>query len=55
VLVGIIPFVPFTGDAVKSKPLQVTLVISETSGVGCRVIITVNTEPEQLPEFGVTL
>jgi hypothetical protein len=50
-----IPFVPFTGEAVNSKPLQVTLVISETSGVGCSVTITVNAAPVQLPNIGVTL
>jgi hypothetical protein len=45
----------FTGDAVNGAPLQVTLLISVTSGVGFNVTITVNAAPVQLPDNGVTL
>jgi len=51
---GTIPLELFTGDAVNGAPLQVTLLISLTSGVGLSVTITVNVAPEQLPDVGVT-
>jgi hypothetical protein len=52
---GTIPFVEFVGVTTNGTPLQVTVVIAVTSGVGFNVIITVNAAPVQLPDNGVTL
>ena len=52
---GTIPFVPSVGVTTNGNPLQVTVVIALTSGVGFNVTITVNAAPVQLPDNGVTL
>jgi hypothetical protein len=52
---GTIPFVPSVGVTTNGNPLQVTVVIAVTSGVGFSVTITVNAAPVQLPDNGVTL
>ena len=44
VAAGIIPFVPLVGVTTNGTPLQVTVVIALTSGVGFKVTITVNVE-----------
>ncbi len=53
--VGTMPFVPFVGVAVKSTPLQLTVVIAVTTAVGFTLMVTVNVEPLQLPDNGVTI
>jgi hypothetical protein len=54
-LIGTIPLAPLFGVTTNGTPLQVTVVIAVTSGVGFNVIITVNAAPVQLPDNGVTL
>jgi hypothetical protein len=49
------PPTPTAGDTWNSTPLQVTVVNVTNSGVGFNVTTTVNTEPVQLPDIGVTL
>jgi hypothetical protein len=49
------PATPTAGDTWNSIPLQVTEVNVTNSGVGFNVTTTVNTEPVQLPDIGVTL
>ena len=52
---GTIPFAPLVGVAVKSTPLQVTLVIAVTDATGLIVTATVNAAPvPQLTVVGVT-
>jgi hypothetical protein len=55
VAIGTIPFVTLVGVTTNATPLQVTVVIAVTSGVGFNVTITVNAAPVQLPDRGVTL
>ena len=47
--------VPFVGVTTKGTPLQVTVLIAVTSGVGFKVTTSVKAAPTQLPEVGVTL
>jgi hypothetical protein len=49
------PATPTAGDTWNSIPLQVTVVNVTNSGVGFNVTTTVNTEPAQMPDIGVTL
>ena len=51
---GIMPFVPFVGVTVKLTPPQVVAVIALISALGFTVTVTVNTDPTQEPELGVT-
>ena len=51
---GIMPLVPFVGVTENCTPLQVTLVIADTSGIGFSITINVNVTPTQLPDFGTT-
>jgi hypothetical protein len=52
---GTIPLVPFVGVTTNGTPLQVTVLIAVTSGVGFSVTISVKDAPTQLPEVGVML
>jgi hypothetical protein len=51
---GIMPLVAFVGVTENCTPLQVTLVIADTSGIGFSVTINVNHDPVQFPETGTT-
>jgi hypothetical protein len=53
---GTIPFVPSVGVTVNVVPLQITVLIGLTSGVGGTVTVKVNGKPSQPTEdFGVTM
>ena len=52
---GTMPLVLLTGEETNRTPLQVTVLIGLTSGVGFTNTVTVNIAPSQLPDFGVTL
>ena len=52
--VGIIPFTPSVGVTTNVIPLQVTVVIAAIEAAGLMVTVTVNTDPVQTPEIGVT-
>ena len=49
-----LPLVPLDGVTSNPTPLQVTLVIADTSGIGFSVTINENASPTQLPDIGVT-
>lgn len=48
------PLVLFVGVTTNPTPLQVTVEIADTSGIGFSVTITENVAPTQLPDNGVT-
>ena len=50
---GTIPSTIFVGLTVNNTPLQLTVVISETTAVGLIVTVTLNAAPVQLPDNGV--
>ncbi len=52
---GTMPFVPFVGVAVKSTPLQATVVMAVITAAGFTFTVTVNVAPVQLPDTGVTI
>ena len=52
---GTIPFVPFTGVTLNKTPLQLVPVIALITAVGFTVTVTVNVDPVQLPDNGVTV
>ena len=52
---GTIPFVEFTGVTLKNTPSQLTAVIAVITAVGFKVTVTVNVEPVQDPDIGVTI
>ena len=49
------PLVLLVGVTTNGTPLQVTVLIDVTSGVGFKVTITVKAAPAQVPEVGITL
>jgi hypothetical protein len=56
VLAGTIPLITLTGDTSNVTPLQTTVDIAVTAGVGFTNTVTVNVVPmEQLVVFGVTV
>jgi hypothetical protein len=52
---GTTPFVPFTGVELKDVPLHAVLVSAGIEGAGLTVTVTVNGEPAQVPDVGVTV
>ena len=52
---GTTPFVPFTGVEVKEISVHTVLVSAGIEGVGLTVTVTVNGEPAQVPDVGVTV
>src|SRR5258706_4714319 len=52
---GTIPFVTFAGVTVNPIPLHTVEVIAFITGVGFTVTVTVNVEPAQVPDVGVTV
>ena len=52
---GTIPFVPFTGVRLKPTPLQDTPVIVLITADGFTFTVTVNVDPTQVPDVGVTV
>jgi hypothetical protein len=46
---------PLAGVTVNVPPLQITVVWFVTNGIGFTVTVTVNVEPTQAPEVGVTV
>jgi hypothetical protein len=55
VAAGTIPFTVLVGEIRNGNPLQTVVLIALISGVGLMDTRTVNTDPEQLPDTGVTL
>ena len=55
VAAGTIPFTVLVGEIRNGIPLQTVVLIALISGVGLMDTSTVNTDPEQLPDIGVTL
>lgn len=51
---GTTPSVPFVGVAVNDPPLQTVVDIPVIAGIGLTVIVTVNADPVQAPDKGVT-
>ena len=49
------PLMLLVGVTTKGTPLQVTVLIAVTSGVGFSVTTSVKAAPTQLPEVGATL
>ena len=51
---GTVPFVPFTGVAVNTVPVVTVVLMSVIVATGLMFAVTVNTEPVQVPDCGVT-
>ncbi len=49
-----IPFTPFTGATANGAPLQTTVLIALTMGIGFTQTINVKLLPSQLPNRGIT-
>jgi hypothetical protein len=52
---GTMPFVPFTGVTLKNTPLHVVFVIALITADGFTFTVTVNVDPTQVPDVGVTV
>ena len=55
VAAGTIPFAPLSGAETNVPPLHISAVMSVIPGFGLTVTVTVNVEPIQVPDVGVTV
>ena len=52
---GTTPFAPLAGVTVNTTPPHTGVVISVMAGLGFTVTVTINVDPAQLPDVGVTV